>query len=226
MTPSPMMASSTPSPFPSPSLIPNRAAPKPPTQSPYPPGPSAQYGAHPAPQAQGAPYPSQQYGYSPGQPSAAYPTPQPFPPPSSFNYPSNVYQPYGGVPYSSPASSSTQYISPAPFPSPAVPGLSSSSSVKVKLAKEGKFAQLRLDMSETIESFKKKLFDMYGCDVVVEYTDPQHGTFTILSSDDVKDVFSLAQKQADGLLCLNVSTAATSSSATSSTASQNPEVLS
>ncbi len=103
------------------------------------------------------------------------------------------------------------------FPSPAVPSLSSSSSVKVKLAKDGKFALLQLEMSETIKSFKKKLLDMYGCDVVVEYTDPQHGTFVILSSDHVKDVFSLAQKQADGLLCLNVS---------ASTVSQNSKVLS
>ncbi len=59
MTPSPMMVSPAPSPIPSPSHTPQTTASMPHAQPHYPPGPSVQYGAHPAPQAQSAPYPSQ-----------------------------------------------------------------------------------------------------------------------------------------------------------------------
>jgi hypothetical protein len=191
-TPSSMMASPAPSPIPPPSHAPKAAAPMPPAHPHYPPGPSVQDVVHPAP-----PYPSQQCGYFSGQPSAAYPS-QSLAPLSS-----KVKQTYGG-----PAPASSQP------PSVAVSNFSSSPSafVKVKLSKDGKFTQFRLDVSDTIESIRKRLFEMYGCDVVLEYTDPQLGMFTILSTDDVKEVFSLAQKQTDGLFCLTVSAAATSSS--------------
>jgi hypothetical protein len=196
MTPSPMTASPAPSPIPPPSHTPQTTASIPSAQPHYPPGPSVQYGAHPAPQAQCAPYPVKQSGFIPGQPPAAYPS-QPLAPPS--NNPSNVN--HGGV-LSSSSSTSSSFSSSVPPPS----------AITVKVVQGDKIYMQKLESQESFESFTKKMRKLFGSEVIVKYVD-EEGDFVIVESTiNVQHIITLAQKKTDGLFRLIVSAAATSSS--------------
>jgi hypothetical protein len=198
MTPSPLTASPAPSPVPLPSHTPQTTSSMPPAQPHYPPGPSVQYGAHPAPQSQGAPYLAQQSGYYPGHSSAAQSVS------SSLTSSSKANHFSGGLSDSS-LLPPGQHI----FLASAHPP---SSVVMVKLVHGDNIRTQQLELQETIESFTKKMKELFGGEVIVKYMDEEGDPVIVGSTHDVQHVIKLAQKKTDGFYRLTVSAAATLSS--------------
>ncbi len=101
-----------------------------------------------------------------------------------------------------------QHISLAPAHPP-------SSVVMVKLVQGDNIHTQQLELQETIESFRKKMKELFGGEVIVKYMDEEGDPVIVGYTHNVQHVIKLAQKKTDALLWLTVSTAATSSSSSS-----------